>query len=263
MDLQPSSCASCRSARTARRRCAADAARGARDRGDAPRPSRHGAEGDVFARTSTTGCASSRFALPPLRDRASDIGVLVEGLLGKITRDLGKGHPLCHAGGTRALAGVSVARQRARAREHLTRAAVLAKGDVLDETALPLTVPTGEPHDADGEGSLPTLREIERRQSQRARPHRVEQATRVRDPRHLAPDARSQDRGVRPPERGQERREPHPRRVIALANRRPRRGVRDPDLSRGAAPPRQRRVRGARRGRRADDGVARAQRDLG
>ena len=87
----------------------------------------------------------------------------------------------------------------------LTRAVVLAKTDVLDETLLPLgaSAPRGDTAalggEVDAEGALPTLREIERAPHHPgARAHRVEQAPRVRDPRHQPPDARSQDRGVRP-----------------------------------------------------------------
>jgi transcriptional regulator with PAS, ATPase and Fis domain len=104
-------------------------------------------------------------ALPPLRERASDIPVLVEGLLGKINRDLGKE--------VRYVTPTAVARLQAYAwpgnvrelENTLTRAVVLAKGDVLDETVLPIgsTPPQGDAHDVDAEGSLPTLREIERR----------------------------------------------------------------------------------------------------
>jgi DNA-binding NtrC family response regulator len=60
----------------------------------------------------------------------------------------------------------------------LTRAVVLAKGDVLDETLLPLGA-VGVPCDAaaaagaeaDAEGALPTLREIERRHIARVLAH--------------------------------------------------------------------------------------------
>ena len=51
----------------------------------------------------------------------------------------------------------------------LTRAVVLAKTDVLDETLLPIgaAAPAGDPAgggaEADAEGALPTLRELERR----------------------------------------------------------------------------------------------------
>ncbi|HEU0034816.1 MAG TPA: sigma-54 dependent transcriptional regulator [Kofleriaceae bacterium] len=106
-------------------------------------------------------------ALPALRDRASDIPVLVEGLLAKINRDLDKD--------VRYVTPTALARLQhhpwpgnVRELENmLTRAVVLAKGDVLDETLLPLgsaaahaATALGAEHDAAGE--LPTLREIER-----------------------------------------------------------------------------------------------------
>jgi len=104
-------------------------------------------------------------ALPPLRERAGDIPVLVEGLLAKVNRDLGKD--------VRYVTPAALARlQRhpwpgnVRELENtLTRAVVLAKGDVLDETLLPLgnSHAAAEAGDTDGEGPLPTLREIERR----------------------------------------------------------------------------------------------------
>jgi DNA-binding NtrC family response regulator len=100
-------------------------------------------------------------ALPPLRDRAGDIPVLVEGLLAKITRDLGKD--------IRYVTPTALARLGARdwpgnireLENTLTRAVVLAKTDVLDETLLPDGTPAANrTHD---DGDLPTLREIERR----------------------------------------------------------------------------------------------------
>jgi DNA-binding NtrC family response regulator len=110
-------------------------------------------------------------ALPPLRDRASDIPVLVEGLLAKINRDLGKD--------IRYVTPTALARLQAfpwpgnvRELENtLTRAAVLAKGDVLDETVLPLGAAAPAGHDTDAEGTLPTLREIERRHIARVLVH--------------------------------------------------------------------------------------------
>ncbi|MBX3162481.1 MAG: sigma-54-dependent Fis family transcriptional regulator [Deltaproteobacteria bacterium] len=109
-------------------------------------------------------------ALPPLRDRAGDIPVLVEGLLAKINRDLDKD--------VRYVTPAALARLQAYAwpgnvrelENMLTRALVLAKSDVLDETLLPIgaAAPAGDPvaavgAEADAEGALPTLREIERR----------------------------------------------------------------------------------------------------
>jgi two-component system response regulator AtoC len=102
-------------------------------------------------------------ALPALRDRPGDIPVLVEGLLAKINRDLGKD--------VRYVTPVALARLQAhlwpgnvRELENmLTRAVVLAKGDVLDETLLQLGAdPALVSVEADAEGSLPTLREVER-----------------------------------------------------------------------------------------------------
>jgi DNA-binding NtrC family response regulator len=103
-------------------------------------------------------------SLPPLRDRAGDIPVLVEGLLAKITRDLGKD--------IRYVTPAALARLGARdwpgnireLENTLTRAVVLAKTDVLDETLLPnpsAAAPTT--NHATDDGELPTLREIERR----------------------------------------------------------------------------------------------------
>ncbi|HEY4240727.1 MAG TPA: sigma-54 dependent transcriptional regulator [Kofleriaceae bacterium] len=106
--------------------------------------------------------------LPPLRERTGDIPILVEGLLAKIHRDLGKG--------VRYVTPTALARLVAYAwpgnvrelENMLTRAVVLAKSDVLDETLLPIgaAAPRGAPAAAgaetDAEGNLPTLREIER-----------------------------------------------------------------------------------------------------
>jgi DNA-binding NtrC family response regulator len=112
-------------------------------------------------------------ALPPLRDRPGDIPVLVEGLLGKLNRDLGKD--------VRYVTPAALARLQAhpwpgnvRELENtLTRAVVLAKGDVLDETSLPLGAAASHdaPGEVDAEGALPTLREIERRHIVRVLAH--------------------------------------------------------------------------------------------
>jgi transcriptional regulator with PAS, ATPase and Fis domain len=105
-------------------------------------------------------------ALPPLRERPSDIPILVEGLLAKINRDLDKD--------VRYVTPAALARLAAHAwpgnvrelENLLTRAVVLAKTDVLDETLLPIgaAAPAGDAGgEADAEGALPTLRELERR----------------------------------------------------------------------------------------------------
>ena len=97
--------------------------------------------------------------LPPLRERAGDITVLVEGLLAKIARELGKEiryvTPTAHA----RLAARDWPGNIRELENTLTRAVVLAKTDVLDETLLPLAAARPDDH-AD---TTPTLREIERR----------------------------------------------------------------------------------------------------
>ncbi len=103
-------------------------------------------------------------SVPPLRERATDIPVLVEGLLAKINRDLGKD--------IRFVTPAALARLQSHAwpgnvrelENTLTRAVVLAKTDVLDETLLPSATAAHESIAApETDGSLPTLREIERR----------------------------------------------------------------------------------------------------
>lgn len=100
--------------------------------------------------------------LPPLRERAGDVAVLVEGLLAKIARDLGKhvryvtptalarlvSHPW--PGNVRELENT------------LTRAIVLAKTDVIDETLLPLGEAPFVDTSGDATTALGTLREVER-----------------------------------------------------------------------------------------------------
>ena len=103
-------------------------------------------------------------ALPALRDRSGDIPVLVEGLLAKINRDLDKD--------VRYVTPAALARLQSYAwpgnvrelENTLTRAVVLAKADVLDETLLQLGTGAGDltAGEVDAAGALPTLREIER-----------------------------------------------------------------------------------------------------
>jgi DNA-binding NtrC family response regulator len=100
--------------------------------------------------------------LPPLRERAADIGVLVEGLLAKIATDLAK--PIRYVTPT-ALARLTSYAWPGNVRElenTLTRAVVLAKTDVLDETLLPLGQ-TAAATPAGSDDDLSTLRELERR----------------------------------------------------------------------------------------------------
>jgi DNA-binding NtrC family response regulator len=113
-------------------------------------------------------------ALPPLRERASDIPILVEGLLAKINRDLDKDVRYVTPA---ALARLSAHSWPGNVRElenMLTRAVVLAKTDVLDETLLSIgaagETPAGAA-EADADGALPTLRELERRHIVRVLAH--------------------------------------------------------------------------------------------
>jgi len=108
--------------------------------------------------------------LPRLRERAEDIPLLVEGLLAKITRDLGK--PISFVTPA-ALARLTTYSWPGNVRElenMLTRAVLLARTDVLDDTNLP-TEPTGVPAEADADGALTTLRELERRHIARVLAH--------------------------------------------------------------------------------------------
>jgi transcriptional regulator with PAS, ATPase and Fis domain len=98
--------------------------------------------------------------LPPLRERASDIAVLVEGLLAKINRDLGKDVRFVTPAALAKLTAYAWPGNVRELENTLTRAVVLAKTDVLDETLLPLGAAAAS--DAE-EGELTTLRELERR----------------------------------------------------------------------------------------------------
>jgi two-component system, NtrC family, response regulator AtoC len=112
--------------------------------------------------------------LPPLRDRASDIPILVEGLLGKINKDLGKDVRYVTPAALSRLSAYAWPGNVRELENTLTRALVLAKSDVLDETLLHLgtsTAPGHDSHDSDAEGALPTLREIERRHIARVLVH--------------------------------------------------------------------------------------------
>jgi DNA-binding NtrC family response regulator len=110
-------------------------------------------------------------ALPPLRERATDIPVLVEGLLAKINRDLDKDVRYVTPAALAKLTSYAWPGNVRELENTLTRAAVLAKSDVLDETLLPLGDAMTPQGDADSEGTLPTLREIERRHIARVLAH--------------------------------------------------------------------------------------------
>ncbi len=108
--------------------------------------------------------------LPALRERAGDIPILVEGLLAKINRDLAKDVRYVTPAALARLVAYPWPGNVRELENMLTRAVVLAKSDVLDETLLPLggSAPHGDAGAAagaerDAEGALPTLREIERR----------------------------------------------------------------------------------------------------
>ncbi len=104
-------------------------------------------------------------ALPPLRDRASDIPILVEGLLSKIARDVGREIRYVTPAALARLASHAWPGNVRELENLLTRAVVLAKSDVLDETLLPIaTALPAQPgaFETDASGALPTLREMER-----------------------------------------------------------------------------------------------------
>ena len=91
-------------------------------------------------------------ALPALRERPSDIPILVEGLLAKINRDLGKDVRYVTPAALARLAGHAWPGNVRELENMLTRAVVLAKTDVLDETLLPIgggAVPLGDGGEAD------------------------------------------------------------------------------------------------------------------
>ena len=112
--------------------------------------------------------------LPPLRERASDIPILVEGLLAKINRDLQKDIRYVTPAAIARLTGHTWPGNVRELENMLTRAVVMAKTDVLDETLLPIG--PSAPHvdrsgETDSEGALPTIRELERHHITRVLAH--------------------------------------------------------------------------------------------
>ena len=107
--------------------------------------------------------------LPALRERSTDIPILVEGLLAKINGDLAKDVRFVTPAALARLTAYAWPGNVRELENTLTRAVVLAKTDVLDETLLPL----GEaaPAADAGEGGLATLRELERRHIVRVLAH--------------------------------------------------------------------------------------------
>jgi len=113
--------------------------------------------------------------LPPLRDRAEDIPLLVEGLLAKINRELHK-HVRIVSRETMTMLQRYPWPGNVRELENaLTRAVVLSQGEVLEARHLPIATPrataatTTPPQSSDGE--LVTLREVERRHIERVLAH--------------------------------------------------------------------------------------------
>ena len=108
------------------------------DRGDPPRPRRRWSRRGTFREDLYYRLRVVEIALPPLRERASDIPILVEGLLAKINRDLGKDVRYVTPAALARLAAYPWPGNVRELENTLTRAVVLAKTDVLDETLLPL-----------------------------------------------------------------------------------------------------------------------------
>ncbi len=102
--------------------------------------------------------------VPPLRERAGDISVLVEGLLAKIATDLAKPIRYVTPAALARLASYAWPGNVRELENTLTRAVVHAKTDVLDETLLHLgPVNAAAPGAASAPEELGTLRELERR----------------------------------------------------------------------------------------------------
>jgi DNA-binding NtrC family response regulator len=105
--------------------------------------------------------------LPTLRERPADIPLLVEGLLVKINRDLHKNVRVVSEGAKALLLSYSWPGNVRELENVLTRAVVLAKGDVLDESVLALP-DRARPAPTAADGEILPLREIERRHIERA-----------------------------------------------------------------------------------------------
>jgi DNA-binding NtrC family response regulator len=157
-------------------------------------------------------------ALPPLRERPTDIPILVEGLLAKINRDLGKDVRYVTPAALSRLVAHPWPGNVRELENTLTRAVVLAKGDVLDETLLPLgaAAPHGDPAAAtgaemDAEGALPTLREIERRHIARVLVHtewNKRRACAIHDISRPTHDRKIEEYGLRRDDAGPAKAEP-------------------------------------------------------
>jgi DNA-binding NtrC family response regulator len=81
--------------------------------------------------------------LPPLRERATDIPVLVEGLLAKITRDLGKEVRYVTPAALAKLSGHAWPGNVRELRNVLERAVILCEGGYITSEHLPLDIASG------------------------------------------------------------------------------------------------------------------------
>jgi DNA-binding NtrC family response regulator len=113
--------------------------------------------------------------VPPLRERREDIPLLVDALLGKINHEL---HKNVRAVSESALARLVEYPWPGNVRElenALTRAAVLSKDEVLEESLLPIweteLEPLAEASETSANGDILPLREIERQHIERALRH--------------------------------------------------------------------------------------------
>jgi two-component system, NtrC family, response regulator HydG len=100
--------------------------------------------------------------LPPLRERGDDLPLLVEHLLGKIGRELHLGAPSIDAGAMRLLAGYAWPGNVRELEEALTRACLLAKGEVVTAAHFDLGAAAAEPESGRAPLQLMSLRDRER-----------------------------------------------------------------------------------------------------
>jgi len=108
--------------------------------------------------------------LPPLRERREDIPLLVEALLAKINREVHKSVRFVSQDAMALLSAYAWPGNVRELENALTRAVVLAKGDVLEASLLPIgpggrnapggAAPTAEPA---SEADVMPLREVEKR----------------------------------------------------------------------------------------------------
>ncbi len=107
--------------------------------------------------------------LPPLRERRDDIPLLVDGLLGKINRDLHKNVRYVEPEAMQLLARYPWPGNVRELENTLTRAVVLATGEVLQAAMLPMVTPpatagrVGSYHTGLTDDAILPLREIEKR----------------------------------------------------------------------------------------------------